>query len=178
MSTLAQFFATRPTADEFNPYYAQYVELVPPGNLLNQLTQQLATTTQLLASLTPEQAAYRPKPDDWNISQVLGHLADSERVFAYRALVFARNDATDLPGFDQDLFVANGNFATLPLAELLSAFAAVRQATLALFRTLDETAWLRSGTANGNPVSVRALGHIIAGHELHHVADFRQRYRI
>ncbi len=178
MSRPRQFFATRPAADEFNPYYAQYVDRVPDGNLIDQLTHQLATTTQLLAPLPPEQAAYRPKPDDWNISQVLGHLADSERVFAYRALVFARNDATDLPGFDQDLFVANGNFATLPLTELLSAFAAVRQATLALFRTLEEAAWLRSGTANGNPVSVRALGYIIAGHELHHVADFRQRYGV
>jgi hypothetical protein len=178
MRTSAQFFHSRPAADEFSPYYASYIERVPLGNLLDQLAQQLASTIELLAPLTPEQAAYRPKPDDWNISQVLGHLADTERVFAYRALVFARNDTVDLPGFDQDYYVANANFTDLPLTELLDGFASVRHSTLALFRTLNEAAWLRSGTANGTRVSVRALGYIIAGHELHHVADLRERYRI
>ncbi len=105
-------------------------------------------------------------------------MADAERVFAYRALRIARNDRTPLPGFDQDLFVANANFASRPLVALLDEFSTVRHATVALLRTLDEAAWQRQGIASDNPLSVRALAYIIAGHELHHLLDFRQRYQI
>ncbi|RIK37819.1 MAG: DinB family protein [Chloroflexi bacterium] len=168
----------RPKPDEYNSYYEQYVNLVPDGATTDLLANQLNTTLTLLSSLSPSQASYRPKPEDWNIVEVMGHLADSERVFAYRALRFARNDTTPLASFDQDLFVATANFARRPLLDVLDEFAAVRRATLALFRGLDEAAWLRRGSANNSEVSVRALAYIIAGHELHHVADFRQRYQL
>lgn len=168
----------RPEPDEYNPYYEDYVQRVPKGAIAELLAKQLNTTLTLLTPLSPAQTSYRPKPEDWNIIEVMGHLADSERVFAYRALRFARNDTTPLSSFDQDLFVANANFAHRSLIAVLGEFAAVRQATLALLRGFDEAAWLRRGTANKSEVSVRALAYIIAGHELHHIADFRQRYQI
>jgi hypothetical protein len=116
--------------------------------------------------------------EDWNIIEVVGHVADAERVFAYRALCIARTDTTPLLSFDQDLYVAAANFARRPLADLLDELATVRRATLSLLRGLDVEAWLRRGTVNNNPMSVRALAYIIAGHELHHLEDFRQRYNI
>lgn len=168
----------RPAPTEHLPYFGQYIDLVPDGDIVDLLAHQLNVTYTRLAQLTPEQAAFRPKPDDWSVVEVVGHVADAERVFAYRALRIARNDKTPLPGFDQDLFVANANFASRPLAALLDEFSTVRHATVALLRTLDDTAWQRQGIASDNPLSVRALAYIIAGHELHHMIDFRQRYHI
>ncbi|MEZ4728251.1 MAG: DinB family protein [Caldilineaceae bacterium] len=168
----------RPGSNEHLPYFSQYIDLVPDGDIVELLISQLQTTCQHLSPLSPEQVNFRPKPEDWNILEIIGHLADTERVFAYRALRIARNDSTPLPSFDQDLFVANANFANRPLADLLDEFATVRRATIAFFRTLDHEAWLRIGTASNHPISVRALAYGIAGHELHHVADFRQRYRV
>jgi len=168
----------RPGPDEYLAYYGQYIDRVPDGDMIALLDCQLDSTCALLAPLSPEQANFRPKPEDWNIIEVMGHIADGERVFAYRALRIARGDSTPLASFDQDLFVANANFSSRSLTDLLDEFAAVRRATMAFFRTLDEDGWLRQGIAADNPISVRALAHIIAGHELHHVADFRQRYRL
>lgn len=168
----------RPETGEYLPYFGQYIDRVPEGAIIEQLTSQLDTTCRLLAPLSIEQVSYRPKPEDWNILEVLGHITDGERVFAYRALRIARNDPTPLASFDQDLFVANADFASRSLANLLDEYAAVRRATLALFRSLSPAAWLRIGTASDHPMSVRALAYISAGHELHHIADFHQRYRI
>lgn len=168
----------RPESDEYGAYYASYIGRVPDGDMCGQLAQQLDEARALLAPLSPEQTDFRPKPDDWNILEVLGHVTDAERVFAYRALRIARGDGTPLASFDQDLYVANGNFSGRTLADLLEEFTTVRHATLALFRTLSDEAWQRRGTASNSPISVRALAYIIAGHELHHMADFRQRYNI
>lgn len=168
----------RPAQGEHLPYFSQYIDLVPEGNIVELLARQFETTHSLLAPLSPEQVNFRPKPADWNSLEVIGHLADTERVFAYRALRIARNDSTPLASFDQDLFVATANFANRPLADLLDEFATVRRATIAFLRTLESQAWVRIGTAADHPISVRALAYVIAGHELHHVADFRQRYRI
>ena len=168
----------RPGPDEYLAYYGQYIDRVPVGDMIALLGQQLEATWALLAPLSPEQANFRPKPEDWNIIEVMGHIADGERVFAYRALRIARGDSTPLASFDQDLFVANANFSSRSLADLLDEYATVRRATISFFRTLDKDGWLRKGIAADNPISVRALAHIIAGHELHHVADFRQRYRL
>lgn len=168
----------RPEAGEYLPYFGQYIDRVPEGDIVELLTQQLDATCRLLAPLSSAQVNYRPKPEDWNILEVLGHITDGERVFAYRALRIARNDPTPLASFDQDLFVANADFASRPLTDLLDEYAAVRRATLTLFRSLSPAAWLRTGTAADHPISVRALAYISAGHELHHIADFHQRYRI
>lgn len=172
MTPSAAFLSMRPPPDKYAPYHAGYVGLVAEGNILELLAGQVKATRDLLAALP---AGFRPTPADWSVAEVVGHLADSERVFAYRVLRFARGDATPLPGFDQDCFVAHAGFSQRPLADLLDEFAAVRQGTLILLRNLDEAAWQRQGVANDMAVSVRALAYVIAGHELHHVADLRNR---
>ena len=165
-----------PLPDESQGNFATYVNLVPAGNIMHILQAQFDATRELLAPLTTQQATYRPKPDDWNIVQVVGHMADTERVFAYRAMRFARNDPTALAGFDQDLFVNNADFESRDLTSVLGEFGAVRTATIALLSNLPEAAWVRRGIASDMTLSVRALAYAIAGHELHHVTDFRNRY--
>lgn len=168
----------RPESTEYLAYYGQYISRVPDGNILDLLARQFEITCTWLVPLSAAQANFRPKPADWNVTEVVGHLADTERVFAYRALCIARANPTPLPNFDQDLFVANANFSSRSLSALLAEFTTVRQATLAFLRTLDAAAWLRQGIAADHPISVRALAYIMAGHELHHGADFRQRYNV
>lgn len=168
----------RPAADEYAPFYAGYVDRVPEGDILQILEGQLGATQALLAPLSRERALARPTPDDWNILEVLGHITDAERVFAYRALRIGRGDQTPLAGFDQDDYVRAARFAERGLGELLEAYAAQRRATLATLRSLDAEAWLRRGVVSGQPCSARAWAYIAAGHELHHIADFHDRYGI
>ena len=119
---------------------------------------------------------FRYAPDKWTAKQVLGHLCDSERIFAYRALRIARGDQTPIEGFEQDDYVRNGPFAQIPLSEIIEDYIAVRRATLTLLRNLDEPAWTRRGVANKSEVTVRALAYIIAGHELHHRRILEEKY--
>jgi hypothetical protein len=168
----------RPRTDEYAPYYQKYVDRVPAGDLLALLTRQGDETAALLGRVKESDAGHRYAPDKWTIREVLGHVSDAERVFAYRALRFARGDEGALLSFDEKAFVAGGGFERRTLADLVAEFRAVRQATLALLRSLDEAAWTRGGTASGKHVTVRALGHIIAGHEAHHVAILKERYRV
>lgn len=172
------FLETRPAAGEFIPYYGTYIGLVPAGNLADILEAQRDATRRLLAPVNDKRALHRYAPEKWSIKEVIGHLADAERVFAYRALRFARADANPLAGFDEKTYVPVADFDRRPLSAIREEFAAVRAATHALFTSLDEEAWLRQGTANSASVSVRALGCIIAGHELHHMAILRERYGV
>lgn len=167
---------TRPRAGEYSPYYERYVSLVPAGDVAETLERQHAETQALLGGLSEGQGGSRYEPGKWSVKELVGHLVDSERVFAYRVLRFARGDRTPLPGFEQDDYVRGGGFDSRTLKDLAAEFAAVRGATLALLRSLDEAAWARTGTANDAEVSVRALAHIIAGHELHHINILRTRY--
>ncbi len=170
-------FPARPLAEEYTPYYGGYIALVPNGDLVSMLAQQGEETTALLASCSPAQARFRPAPDEWNTVEIVGHLADTERVLVYRALRIARADLTPLAGVeDFGPYVPIAGFDQRPLADVEAEFAAVRQATLSLFRSFDPAAWERVGIADGASVSVRALGYIVAGHELHHLEDIR-RYR-
>ena len=168
--------AVKPDQTEFLPYYGKYIDLVPTGDVISTLTTQMAETQVLLRSLPASVATYRYAPGKWSVKEVIGHLIDSERIFASRALRFARNDATPLPGFEQDDYVRNATFDAYPAAELASEFECVRQSTVFLFKHLDEAAWLRRGIANDAEVSVRALAYIIAGHELHHRKILDTRY--
>jgi hypothetical protein len=164
----------RPPADEHSAYYGRYIALVPPGDLATLLARQAEETAAFLAAFPEEQVRQRPAPGEWNAIEIVGHLADTERVLVYRALRIARGDTTPLEGVDDfAAYVAAANFGGRALADVAAEFAAVRQATLALFRSLDAAAWTRTGSADGARTSVRALGYIVAGHELHHLPDLR-----
>ena len=168
----------RPAAAEYDPYYGRYIDKVPEGDLLRTLEDQARETQALLAGLSDAKALHRYAPGKWSIKEVIGHVADTERVYSYRALRFARADATSLPGFDENAWVPAGDFDARPLADLAAELDAVRRATLALFRGLDAAALARRGTANDAAVSVRAIAWIIAGHERHHVALLHERYKV
>ncbi len=166
----------RPQASEYAPYYEKYVAMVPDGEIVETLEAQLKEMKLLLGTLSEEGAEYRYAAGKWSIKEVLGHISDQERVFAYRLLRIARGDQTPLAGFDQDEYVKMGNFSTRPLAELLEEFTAVRRATMALVQSLDEAAWSRRGVTNQKEISARALVFLIAGHERHHRVVLQERY--
>ncbi len=175
-ATVPSAAATKPAKSEFLPYYERYIALVPDGDVISTLTTQMSETQALLHGLPASVATYRYAPEKWSVNEVIGHLIDSERIFAARALRFARNDPAPLPGFEQDDYVRNSTFDAYPLSELASELEIVRQSTIFLFRHIDEQAWTRRGVANNAEVSVRALAYIIAGHELHHREVLRSRY--
>jgi hypothetical protein len=166
----------RPDSTEYDAYYTDYVAKVEGDRVLDVLEAQLAEARELLGGLDDEAGNARYAPGKWSLKELLGHLIDSERVFAYRALAIARGDRASLPGMDQDDYVAAGNFDRLPLESLLAEFEHVRRSTMALFTGLEDDAWGRSGIANGVSVTVRALAFIIAGHQAHHVGVIRDRY--
>lgn len=169
--------AVRPGDDEFLAYYARYVDRVPDGDVLDHLAGQIGEVREHLGALSEEQAGFRYAPGKWSVREVLGHMMDVERVMSHRALRFARADATPLPGFDENTWIAPAGFDGRSLGSLLDEAEAVRAATLALFRNLPDEAWSRGGEANGAHVTVRALAWIIAGHERHHLTLIEERYR-
>ena len=165
----------KPRTEEHAEYYGRYIKLVG-DDALAALRAQSASTPRMLSGLSEAQAMHRYAPGKWSVKEVVGHILDAERVFAYRALSIARADSTALPGFDENAWVPAGNFDRRPMTDLVGDYQTVRAATVALFASLDEEALVRVGTANDQPFSVRALAHIMAGHELHHVAILRERY--
>ena len=165
-----------PDASEYAPYYGRYITLVAGHDVVAALEDQPRETLALLSALSEEQGDYRYTPGKWSIKEMLGHIIDAERVFSYRALRFARNDKTPLASFEQDDYVKAGNFADCRLADLIEEFVCVRRATVWLFRHLSAEARMRRGVASDNPVSVRAIAYIIAGHELHHRRVLQEKY--
>jgi hypothetical protein len=166
----------KPEPDEYAPYYEKYISLVPGTEIVSILEAQRLQTMLLFAGRSERDGNFRYAADKWTVKQVLGHLTDCERIFAYRALRIARGDQTPLSGFEQDDYVRAGGFGERSLADLVDEFAHVRNATVALFRPLDKDVWMRRGIANKNEVSVRALAFIAAGHELHHRRILEERY--
>jgi hypothetical protein len=166
----------KPQTNEYAAYYEKYVSLVPEGNVIDLLEQQLDKTLALLGGLTEEQGNYRYAPDKWSIKELVGHVSDTERIFAYRLLRFARNDKNALAGFEQDGYIVNAEFDSCRLSDLVKEFEYVRRSSLALLRHLPQAAWQRQGVASDNEVSVRALAYILAGHELHHLKVLSERY--
>jgi uncharacterized damage-inducible protein DinB len=167
---------SRPESNEYAPYYGKYISKVPNGDLLNFLNLQPGEFNGLVNDLSDEQATQSPAPGKWSVKQVLGHICDSERVFAYRALRIARADQTELQGFEQDDYVASANSNARSATELLAELKSVRGATLSLLESLTEADTLRTGIASGNPVSVRALAYIIGGHAQHHFELLRKQF--
>jgi len=172
----ATFMIARPDTGEYAPYYDRYISLVEGSEILRTLDSQRRKMMLLLSGRDEADGDFRYAPEKWNAKEVLGHVCDTERIFAYRALRIARGDRTPMEGFEQDDYVKNGPFARTPLADLVEDYIAVRRATIALFRNLDEDAWSRRGVANKHEVSVRALAYMIAGHELHHRRILEEKY--
>jgi|HubBroStandDraft_6_1064221.scaffolds.fasta_scaffold272788_2 hypothetical protein len=166
----------RPQPGEYASYYERYISLIQGEEMLHTLDEQRRQMLLLLSCRDEKDGDFRYAPEKWSVKEVLGHICDTERIFAYRALRFSRADATHLAGFEQDDYVRNGPFGQRPLSDLVEDFIAVRRGTISLFRNLDEASWIRRGIANNNEVSVRALAYIIAGHELHHRRILEEKY--
>ena len=173
---MAHPLTTRPDPSEYAQYAAEYVSRVPDGNVLDVLERQIRETSDLVHGLAPGMEDKRYAPEKWTIRQIIGHLGDAERVFSQRAFRFSRCDPTPLPGFDENDYVREAPFPRVPIEDLLSELVHLRHATLYLYRSLDETALMRRGIANGIETSVRALAFVIAGHEHHHLEVLRTRY--
>jgi len=142
------------------------------------LEQQLDSTLALLRGIDQSLADFRYEPGKWSVKEVIGHMIDCERVFAYRALVFSRNDQTALPGFDQDKWAEYVNYSNLALADIISEFEIIRRATILLFRHMQPDAWTRRGNANGKDMTTRSAAFIIAGHVQHHTEILKTRYLV
>jgi hypothetical protein len=166
----------RPATSEYAPYYGTYVNRVPEGDICQILEGQLAKTQALLTKAGESRASHRYAPEKWSIREVIGHVIDTERIFACRALCFARADKNPLPGFDQDLYVRFANFEARTLSDLVTEFDLVRKSSVTLFRSFAEDVWERRGTANKVEFTVRSIPYIMAGHELHHVSILKERY--
>jgi hypothetical protein len=164
----------RPSEEEYAGDSGEYIRLVPEGNIIDILLAQEKQMTELLASLSESQGAYRYAEGKWTLKEVVGHIADGERVMTYRLLQFARGDQTPLPGFDQEFFMPP--FGSWTIAQSAEDYRAVRQSTITLLRGLPAEAWSRKGTANDVSITARALAYGIAGHELHHMGVIRNRY--
>jgi hypothetical protein len=166
----------KPDSTEYAPYFGKYIALAPDGDIVSTLDRQVESTLSLIRGLSEARGNHRYAPEKWSVKEVVGHLIDTERIFAYRALRFARNDATPLPGFDENLFVASAGFDSRSLADLADEFEHTRKSNVYLFKSLNSDAVLRRGVSNSDELSVRAIAHIIAGHELHHMGILRTRY--
>ena len=168
--------STAPDRGDAAAYYFTYIDKVGDGDILTILDQQLGSTVRLLEAVGEAQSLHRYEPGKWSIREVVGHLNDTERLFAFRALWFARALDTPLPSFDQDLAMASAGSHAQPLSRHVEEFATIRASTLSLFRNLPPEAWTRRGTASGNPFTVNALAYICAGHVEHHVRILKERY--
>ncbi|WP_168734769.1 DinB family protein [Deinococcus sp. KSM4-11] len=170
--------STRPDSSEYLPYFSRYIDLVPAGDIVEILAAHAVSTPAVLEGLTLAQAAVRYAPDKWSVRQVIGHLSDTERVFAYRALRVARQEPAPAEGFDAPGWMQAAHFDRRDIPDLVAEWRSVRAASLNLFRSLTPPAWGRTGMANGHPISVQALAYIIAGHELHHLALLQRSYGV
>lgn len=169
---------SRPETVEYDSYYERYVSLVADGDIISTLKNQISETLELLTAINAEKADFRYAEGKWSVKELVGHMIDTERIFAYRALRIARGDRTPIEGYEQDDYIKNAEFAKCNLADLAEEFALIRRANVLMFRNLSETAWHRRGTANEREVSVRALAYISAGHEIYHVNILKERYLI
>ena len=165
-----------PETSEFAPYYAAYIALVPGNDIVKTVAAQGDEAAAYYLSLTEDQGGLSYAPGKWTIKQVLGHVIDTERIISYRALRIARGDQTNLPGFEQDDYVATANSSARTMADLAAEFQAVRHATGLLLKSFPDEAWQRRGFANNNEVTVRALAYILTGHEINHRTILQTRY--
>ena len=166
----------RPQPNEAASYYSLYIDRVTSDDIVSVLASQLDETVALLSGISEEQSLQRYAPDKWSMRELLGHVNDTERVFMYRAMWFARGFQDPLPSFDQEIGFKAASSDKVSWANHIDEFRAIRLSTLAFFRNLPDDAWVRSGIASDSPVTVRALAYIVAGHASHHLNVLRERY--
>jgi uncharacterized damage-inducible protein DinB len=166
----------RPQHGEYNSYYEGYMNLVPAGDILEVLQKEQEKTFNLLKGLSEEDANFRYGPLKWSIKEVIGHIADTEKIMSYRLLRIGRGDTTPLAGFNENDYVLAANFENLTVPELLEYFNLTRNATISLLKTMSPEALTRIGNANQSETSARAIAYIIAGHEIHHRQIIKDRY--
>jgi hypothetical protein len=166
----------RPNQEEYHSYYEDYIKLVPNGELVSILENNLSKTLTFFQSITEANGEFRYAPGKWSIKEVLGHMTDTERIMSTRLLRFGRGDSTPLPGFNENIYVNGANFNQRSLKSLLEEFMVTRNATITLIKNMPEEAWLRKGLANQYENTTRALAYMIAGHEMHHCQIIRERY--
>ena len=168
--------ASRPEATEFAPFYAGYVAAVPEGDIINILRRGGDEWQSVLAELPEARGDHRYAEGKWSIRQLVGHVSDAERIFAYRALRIARGDQSPLASFDENAYAETAGSDRRTISALAAELRVVRESTVALFSSFPDDAWTRTGTASGKTVSVRALAYITAGHAQHHLKILRERY--
>ena len=166
------------TTTNFAAYFNQYIKQVDTQEPVAALEETKQEFLNLLAKVDDEKGLYQYEDDKWSIKEVVSHVIDTERVFAYRAMSFARNDKTELAGFDDQLYAENSGANNRSMDELLTEFEAVRRASIALFNSFDEEMWQRIGTANGITIDVKSIAYLIAGHCRHHSKILQERYLI
>ena len=168
----------KPAENEYGSYYHTYVKKVGAGNIIDILINQRHQTYTLINSLTYEESAHRYQPGKWSVKEVFGHLLDTERIFAYRALRFSRGDENKLPGFDQDDYVQNANFDERSLQNLGNEYFALRNSNIHLFNSFSKEMLLRKGVASDTDFTTRSIPFIIAGHERHHLDILKTKYNV
>jgi uncharacterized damage-inducible protein DinB len=166
----------RPKENEYPSYYVPYVNLVPDGDLIAILKQNLNATVQLFEGISEQDTHFRYAPNKWSIKEVLGHMSDTERIMSYRLLRIGRGDQTALAGFNENDYVKGSNVNQLPIETILEDFIATRKATITLIKNMPEEAWTNKGIANTFEITASALAYIIAGHEIHHRKIITERY--
>lgn len=166
----------KPDNNEYGEYYHKYVHSLDNSPLIDHLSRQKSILLKMFKEMTDDQASFRYAEGKWSVKQGIGHMIDTEQIFCYRAISFARGEKQSLPGYDQDAYVENGRFDELSVEQLIRRYDATRELTLSLIDSLNEEELTKSGLANNNPVSVRAIFWIIAGHENHHIRIFKEKY--
>ena len=167
---------SRPQPAEYDPYYEKYIFLVPEEDIIATLKRQTVDLSALFENVDEEKSTFAYADGKWTIKEILVHIIDDERIYVYRALRFARKDSTELPGFEQDDYALYSEAGKRSIENIFEEYEAVRNSTIALFNGLPENSFLRSGTANNNKATVRALAYHIAGHELHHINIIKEKY--
>jgi hypothetical protein len=166
----------KPKPEDYNAIYGRYINLIGDDDIIEVLEEQRKTLEEFLKTFTEKQGNYSYADGKWTVKEVLGHVIDTEKIMAYRALAFARGEKQSLPGFEQDDYVAESNFNNRSLDDLINEFLTARESNIILFKSFDEEIFNRRGIASESEVTVLALIYIIAGHEKHHMKILREKY--
>lgn len=175
MNDVCEIYTQRPDPSEHAAYYLPYLELVTEENIIEALEEQLVELRSLFDSVSNEDVSKLHAPYTWTIKSAFGHCIDNERVFGYRACRFAAGDTTDLPGYDQDAYVANTDYSSCTLDDLINEFENLRRGNLAMYKRMNAEAWAKQGSGDGKPISVRTIAWLLVGHLRHHTNIFQQR---